>query len=240
MKSLELRRKVAQEISALRQEQAVIVVHGGGPVIEKNLSARQISSEFKRGLRVTTPEAMDVIEMAMARLSKELSQDLGQAVGLSGRDAQLMLGELMDPELGRVGQVTQVNTDLLKALLSVGYTPVIGCVAVDAEGEALNINADWAAGAVAGALGAPIIYLTDVDGVYRSYPDPSSLAPELSVAEVEQGIQAGWIAGGMIPKVEAARYALGRGAPSATIASGMQAGVLLQALSNNTGTRIVP
>ncbi|MBB6098330.1 acetylglutamate kinase [Deinobacterium chartae] len=240
MKSLELRRAVAAEIAALRAEEEVVVVHGGGPVIEANLKARGIESHFVRGLRVTPPEAMDVTEQALTRLSKELAQDLGEAVGLSGRDATLLLGERLDPELGRVGRVTQVNADLLRALLGVGYTPVIACVAVDAQGAPLNVNADWAAAAVAGALEAPIVYLTDVDGVYRAYPDPQSLAPQLTRAETLEGIAAGWIAGGMIPKVEAALAALEAGSPSATIASGMRAGVLAAARSGAAGTRLVP
>lgn len=240
MKSLELRRAITQEISHLRAQHQVVIVHGGGPVIEQNLKARNIPSEFKRGLRVTTPEVMDVTEQALTRLSKELAQDLGQAIGLSGRDMQLLLGNTIAEDLGRVGLIHTVNTDLLRQLLSIGITPVIACVGTDASGEPLNVNADWAAGAVAGALNAPIIYLTDVDGVYTRYPDPESLAPELTRAQIQQGIQEGWIAGGMIPKVEAALHALEKGAPSATITSGMRSGVLEQAVAGQSGTKIVP
>lgn len=240
MKNLELRRAVAREIAGLRVSLAVVVVHGGGPVIERELMARQIPSEFRGGLRVTSPEAMDVVEMALCQLNKQLSQDIGQAVGLMGRDSELLKADLLDPELGRVGRVAHVNADLLRTLLGAGLTPVIGSVAVGPDGEALNVNADTAAGAVAGALGQGVIFLTDVDGVYRSYPDPESRAASLSRAEVQQGIQDGWIAGGMIPKVQAALDALDRGAPHATIASGMQAGVLEQAAAGQAGTRITP
>lgn len=240
MKSLELRRAVAREIAALRAEQAVVVVHGGGPVIERELAARQIPSEFRSGLRVTSPEAMDVLEMALCQLNKQLSQDVGQAVGLMGRDAELLRAELVDPALGRVGRITGVNTELLQTLLGAGLTPVVGPVAVGDDGEALNVNADTAAGAVAGALGHGIIFLTDVDGVYRNYPNPDSRAPHLTRAEVLTGIEEGWIAGGMIPKVRAALDALDRGAPFAIIASGMQAGVLGAAARGEAGTRISP
>ncbi|MFC4456245.1 acetylglutamate kinase [Deinococcus sonorensis] len=240
MKSLELRRAVAGEIAALRQQQAVVVVHGGGPVIERELQRRSLESTFLEGLRVTSPDAMDVIEMALCKLNKELSQDVGQAVGLMGRDSQLLLGELLGDAWGRVGQVTRVNTALLHSLLAAGLTPVVGCVAVAPDGEALNVNADMAAGAVAGALQQDIVFLTDVDGVYRAYPDPDSRAAQLSRSEVEQGIAQGWIAGGMIPKVRSALYALDAGAPSAVIASGMTAGTLALAAAGEAGTRLVP
>lgn len=240
MKSLALRRVVAAEIAGLRASVPVVVVHGGGPVIERELAARGIASEFRGGLRVTTPEAMNVVEMALCQLNKQLSQDIGQAVGLMGRDSHLLRAELLDPELGRVGRITGVNADLIRTLLGAGLTPVIGSVAVGPDGEALNVNADTAAGAVAGALGEGIVFLTDVDGVYRNYPDPQSRAAGLTRAEVEEGIAAGWIAGGMIPKVGAALDALERGAAYATIASGMTAGVLEAAARGEAGTRIVP
>lgn len=240
MKSLDLRRAVAGEIAAMRAEYPVVVVHGGGPVIEKELVARNIKSEFKDGLRVTTPEAMHVVEMALCQLNKQLSQDVGQAIGLMGRDSHLLSAEVLDPSLGRVGRITKVNANLLKTLLGVGITPVVGCIAVGGDGNALNINADTAAGAIAGALGEGIIFLTDVDGVYRNYPDSASRASQLTRTEVEEGITAGWIASGMIPKVRAALDALDRGAPFAIIASGMNAGVLSAAAKGEAGTCIVP
>lgn len=240
MKSRELRRAVAGEIAALRSEYPVVVVHGGGPVIERELAARGLVSEFREGLRVTPPEAMNVVEMALCLLNKQLSQDVGAAVGLMGRDAGLLIAEVLDPALGRVGRVTGVNGALLRTLLGAGLTPVVGCVAVGQGGEALNVNADTAAGAVAGALGEGIVFLTDVDGVYRAYPDPASLAPHLTRAEAEGGIAGGWIAGGMVPKVRAALDALDAGAPFAVIASGMTAGVLTAAVGGEAGTRITP
>ncbi len=240
MKSLELRRAVAAEIAALRAEYALVVVHGGGPVIERELAARGVPSEFRDGLRVTTPGAMDVVELALTRLGKELAQDLGHAVGLTGRDDTLLRAEVLAPELGRVGRVTGVNAGLLRALLGAGLTPVVGSVAQGEDGGMLNVNADTAAGAVAGALGEGIIFLTDVDGVYRAYPDPATRAAQLTRAEAEAGIAVGWIAGGMIPKVRAALDALERGAPFATIASGMTAGVLAAAARGEAGTRLVP
>ncbi|WP_420595037.1 acetylglutamate kinase [Deinococcus sp.] len=240
MKSLELRRTVAFELAELRGEHPLIVVHGGGPFIERELELRGIRSEFVRGLRVTTPEAMAVVEMALGRLNKELSWEIGGAVGLMGHDCNLLIAEAIGGELGRVGRNVQVNAGLLRTLLAAKLTPVVGCVAVDREGAALNVNADTVAGAVAGALGEGVIFLTDVDGVYRNFPDPESLAGQLSRSEAEDGIAAGWIAGGMIPKVQAALDALSRGAAYATIASGMKAGVLGRAAVGQAGTRILP
>ncbi len=239
MKSLPLRRAIALEIADLRQTHRVVVVHGGGPVIERDLERLGIASNFLRGLRVTTPAALEVIEKALTMLSKELSQDIGQAIGLTGRDCQLLEAELLgEADLGRVGRVQRVNTNLLEVLLTAGLTPVIGCIAVDGNGEPLNVNADWAAGAVAGALGCPVIFLTDVAGVMRDHRDPSSTEPRLSATQAHDWIRDGIISGGMIPKVEAALQALERGALSATIASGMTAGVLQAALNGSSGTVI--
>ncbi len=240
MQSPELRRTIAAEIAALSGEWPLVVVHGGGPVIAAELERRGLASTFVRGLRVTTPEAMQVVEMALSQLNKELSQEIGQAVGLTGRDCQLLIGQALGSELGRVGRVQQVNAAVLRSLLGVGLTPVIASIAVDEQGQALNVNADTVAGAVAGALGEGVIFLTDVDGVYRHYPDPGSLLGQLSRAEAEQGLAEGWIAGGMIPKVQAALDALARGASYTTIASGMQSGVLTRAAQGKAGTRLVP
>ena len=251
MKSPELRQAVAREIGLLRRSMPVVVVHGGGPAIERELQARGLSSQFLDGLRVTTPEIMHVVEAALCQLNKELSQEVGNAVGLMGRDSGLLLGDLLDPaRYGRVGRVTHVNTALLHALLAAGITPVVGCVAVaqDSEiggsepggGAALNVNADTAAGAVAGAMRQGVVFLTDVNGVYRAYPDPGTLAPQLTRAEVQEGIAAGWIAGGMLPKVGAALSALDAGAPFAVIASGMDTGMVEAAAHGQAGTRLLP
>jgi len=240
MKSPELRRAVARELAALGREQPLVVVHGGGPVIERELALRGIKSEFVRGLRVTTPAAMQIVMMALGLLNKELSWEIGGALGLLGHDSRLLVAEPLGGELGRVGKIVSVNAELLRTLIDVNLIPVVGCVAADEHGEALNVNADTAAGAVAGALGEGVIFLTDVDGVYRRFPDPASRLEQLSRAEAEAGMQEGWIAGGMLPKVRAALDALARGASYATIASGMQAGVLRQAAAGEAGTRIVP
>ncbi len=240
MKNLELRRAIAQEIAGLRQTRRVVVVHGGGPVIERDLGRLGIESNFVRGLRVTTPEALEVIEKAITALSKELAQDIGLAIGLTGRDMQLLEAKVLEPELGRVGRVHRVNTELIQTLLAQDITPVIGCIATDKDGEPLNVNADWAAGAVAGMLNSEIIFLTDVSGVLQDPQDPSSLQAVLLEQQAKTWIDQGIISGGMIPKVEAALNALSMGAPKATIASGMKAGVLELAVAGLAGTTFSP
>jgi acetylglutamate kinase len=124
--------------------------------------------------------------------------------------------------------------------LAQNITPVIGCIAIDEHGEPLNINADWAAGAVAGKLGSEIIFLTDVTGVMQDPQNPSSLQPVLLEQQAKAWIEQGIISGGMIPKVEAALNALSMGAPKATIASGMKARVLELALAGKAGTTFSP
>ncbi len=239
MKSLELRRAVAQEISVLRTTRPVVVVHGGGPVIEASLTRLGIESHFLRGLRVTSPDAMDAIEASITKLSKELSQDIGGAIGLTGRDDHLLEATVMDAELGRVGRVERVNIELIRGLLAANLTPVIGCIAVETgDGRALNVNADWAAGSVAGALRCALVFLTDVPGVMRDPKEPDTLANALSSRDAKDWIGQGIISGGMIPKVEAALNALECGATSATIASGMVAGVLGKAADAMAGTTL--
>ena len=241
MKSDQLRRAVAQEIAALRATRPVVVVHGGGPVIEASLTRLGIESHFLRGLRVTSPDARDVIESAITKLSKELSQEIGASIGLTGRDDNLLEATVVDAELGRVGRVERVNVDLIQALLAANLMPVIGCIAVEiGDGRALNVNADWAAGSVAGALKSALVFLTDVPGVMRDPKEPDTLASALSSRDALDWIEQGIISGGMIPKVEAALNALERGATSATIASGMIAGVLSKAAQAQAGTTLKP
>jgi acetylglutamate kinase len=136
--------------------------------------------------------------------------------------------------------MTHVATDRLEALLASGLTPVLACLALDAEGAPLNVNADEVAGAVAGALRAPVAFLTDVAGVLDDPDDPASLLPTLRAADARARIADGRIAGGMIPKVEAALDALASGAPSASILDGRTPGAVAAALGEAGGTRLEP
>jgi len=234
------RREVAAAIrQAAHEGLGPIIVHGGGPFIARELEAAGLSHRFIRGLRVTTPEALVVVERTLTMLGKELAQEIGGAVGLTGRDAGLLLAEKFDRELGEVGRMVSVNAHLLRGLLELRVIPVIACLAVDAEGDPLNVNADEAAGAVASALDAPLLFLTDVSGVLDDPAKPDSLVPVLRRNEARQRIRDGRISGGMIPKVEAALKALDDGAASAVIADGRTRRNFLQALRGEAGTTLL-
>lgn len=241
MTDADLRRQVAATLGALaRAGRRLIVVHGGGPFIARALDAAGIVSRFVRGRRVTDVTSIGPVEAALTQLGKRLAQEIGDAVGLTGRDAGLLLASADDPELGRVGVMKRVRGDLLERLLAAGLTPVVACVALDAEGEPLNVNADEVAAAVAGTLGASLVLLTDVAGVLDDPADPASLQRELTREQVRARIEDGRIAGGMIPKVEAALEALARGAPRAIIADGRRPDRLSDVLEGIDGTRILP
>ncbi len=220
----------------------LVLVHGGGPRIGEWLSRMGFETRFHQGLRVTPPEQMEVVEMVLTALGKQLAQGLSQrgrpAIALSGRDGNLLKARVLEPTLGRVGEVTEVAQELLWKLLQAGLTPLVTPIGLDARGP-LNINADTAAGAVAGALRLPVVFLTDVVGVLQSPQNPTSRYPQLRRTQVQALIQGGIVSGGMIPKVEAALHALDRGAPWATIAKGGR-GVLPQVQAGQAGTRILP
>jgi acetylglutamate kinase len=234
-----VRAEVARAIGQAQAQHHPIVVHGGGPYIKTALEQAGITSTFVRGLRVTTAESLPIIESVLTRLGKELAQLIGDAVGVTGRDANLLVAQPLDTELGFVGQVTRVNSKLLRTLLDGGFTPVIGCLAENEAREGvLNVNADNVAGAVAGALGVPAVFLTDVPGVLEDPQDPASLLREVDTAGIRERIGNGRISGGMIPKVESALEALEHGAHYAVIADGRDAAGLRQALMGASGTRI--
>ncbi|GAA6736068.1 acetylglutamate kinase [Thermus oshimai] len=216
----------------------LVLVHGGGPRIGAFLERLGFPTRFEGGLRVTPPEQMEAVEMVLTLVGKELAQGLSQrgrpALALSGRDALLLRGRAL-PHLGRVGEVVGVEVRPLLALLEAGYTPLLAPIALDEAGP-LNVNADTAAGAVAGALGWPVVFLTDVEGVYRDPKDPASRLPHLTRAEALALKAEGVLQGGMIPKVEAALKALEAGAPWAAIARGGP-GVLSRVLGGEAGTR---
>lgn len=231
-----LRTAVARELSHVP---GAIVVHGGGPFIAQALAEAGIASHFVRGLRVTSAASLPVVERTLTQLGKVLAQEIGGAVGLTGRDASLLVAEPADPKLGFVGKVVSVNRPLLLGLLSLGLTPVVACLAETEGGGMLNVNADDAAGVVAGALSAPVVFLSNIPGVLDDPADPGSLLPSLSEADIRARIADGRISGGMIPKVEAALWALSAGAAFAVIADGREPEQLAATLAGARGTRIV-
>jgi acetylglutamate kinase len=208
-----------------------VVVHGGGPQISSMLAKLNIASEFKGGLRVTTPEAADVVRMVLVgQVGRELVGLINNhgpfAVGMSGEDAQLFTakrrwaeveGERVD--VGRVGDVASVNTAAVDDLIAAGRIPVVSTVALDHDGVLYNLNADTAAAALAEALGAQkLIVLTDVEGLYENWPDKDSLLRQITthqLAEMLPSLQAG-----MVPKMEACLRAVKGGVPQAHVIDG--------------------
>lgn len=233
----------------------VVVVHGGGPQIQAMLDRLGIASEFKGGLRVTTPEAMDVVRMVLTgQVSRELVGLINAhgplAVGMSGEDGGLfgarrrpgrVDGESVD--LGLVGEVRSVNPAAVRDLLAAGRIPVVSSVApdLDQDGTVLNVNADTAAAALATALGAhKLVVLTDVEGIYANYPDPDSLLSRMSVEEAENLLAR--VDAGMVPKLEACIRAVRGGVPQAHVVDGRSPhSLLLEVFTDSgVGTMILP
>ncbi len=212
----------------------VVIVHGGGRAIERMLKTLAVESRFVEGRRVTSPEAMAVVEMVLSGSSnKQLAAGLTAAgvpaIGISGRDGGLVEARLA-PELGRVGTPQRVNAAPLRALWDAGFLPVVSPVASGPDGEAVNVNADEAALAFAGAVGAQaLVYLSDVDGVRIGERTADSLTTE----EARLRIDDGTIAGGMALKVRVALEASAAGIPEVVIAG------KARLLGDFPGTRIV-
>jgi acetylglutamate kinase len=229
-----------------------VVVHGGGPQISAMLGRLGIVTEFRGGLRVTTPEAMDVVRMVLVgQVGRELVGLINEhgpfAVGLSGEDARLFTavrrtafvdGEAVD--VGQVGDVATVDTSAVDDLIAAGRIPVISTVAPDADGVLHNLNADTAAAALAIALGArKLVVLTDVPGLYADWPDTASLVSQISAADLEALLPT--LAAGMVPKMEACLRAVRGGVPAAHVVDGRVAhSTLLEVFtSEGFGTMVV-
>ncbi len=231
----------------------IVLVHGGGPEITKRLARLGIGTEFVNGLRVTTKEVMDEVEMVLAgTVNKELTLLMNkrgiEAVGVSGKDGNLIQAtkkmsyvddELVD--LGYVGEVVSINNDFLLSLINGGYLPIIAPIGVDSNYDTYNINADYVATAISTSLKAEkLVFLTDVDGLYRDFSDKSSLIKKLDTSECESIIESKQIDGGMIPKLECAKQAVKDGAHSVHFINGkLEHGLLLEIFTDEgIGTMI--
>jgi acetylglutamate kinase len=203
-----------------------VIVHGGGPAITSYMERLGMPVEFFDGLRVTSSEAMEVVKMVLVgKVNKELVTAINAhgrlAVGIAGDDANLIKARPISDRLGRVGEVTAIDTTVVRKLVADGFIPVIASVAIGDDGEACNINADLVAGELAAALNADkVIFLTDVDGLYADFGDKDSLISALSLEEVEEMIAYDRLASGMIPKVAACAHALRGGVSRAHILNG--------------------
>jgi acetylglutamate kinase len=218
-----------------------VVVHGGGPQIDDMLERLGKVPEFRDGLRVTDAETLDIARMVLnGQVNREVVSAINRhdhlAVGLSGEDAGLIVARQRHPDLGFVGDVTNVNPKILTTLLNAGFIPVISTIGAGADGQAFNINADSAAIAVAASLDAEkLIYLTDVPGVMADIHDPTSLISKMTASRARMLIADGVIVGGMIPKVEACLDAVDRQVPSAHILDGRIPHVTLLELFTDAG-----
>jgi acetylglutamate kinase len=239
---------VLDEIAALaRAGTAIVMVHGGGPQIDAALRDRGVPEERIEGLRVTSAGVRDVVESVLCgTVNKELVRHLlergARAFGFSGQDAAVLTARPMQAaagDLGFVGEPVAVDAALIRGLLALGLLPVIAPLGFDPQaGTALNLNADTAAGAIAGALGADAyVVLTNVAGVRRDRDDPASVIPRLTVPEAEGFLRDGTFSDGMRPKMRAAIDAVTHGARRALIAEAGRDGI--RAALAGAGTELV-
>ena len=225
----------------------VVVVHGGGPAINAELIIHNVETTISSGYRVTTPEVMHVVQETLSGsvLRTLTNKFIGfgvNAVGLSTGDGKIMRARKYQPtvggvssDIGLVGEAESMDTSLLHLLLDNGYLPIVSPVGVQSDGVALNINADLAAGSIAGSLGASeILFITDVAGIYRNWPDLTSLIDQISLVELTE--LAPTFSEGMVPKVKAVITALESGAKRARVIDGSKGFNLEQAFAGIGGT----
>ncbi|MDQ3640292.1 MAG: acetylglutamate kinase [Actinomycetota bacterium] len=225
-----------------------VVVHGGGPQIGELMQRLGMEPEFRQGLRVTDADTLDVARMVLVgKVNRDIVSAINVhgplAVGLSGEDAGLITASARDPELGYVGDVEAVNPGIIDRLLAEELVPVVATIGTDLEGQAYNINADTAAGAVAEALQAEkLVYLTDVAGVLRDVKNPFSLIPYASADELDKLVADGVLTGGMIPKIASCTQAVRNGVKHAHILDGRVPHALLLEMftRDGIGTMVSP
>lgn len=225
-----------------------VIVHGGGPAISGTLEKLGIETEFINGLRKTSEEVLDVVEMVLAgsinkQIVRRLTQAGATAIGLSGTDGAMIQAKpvAQAAEIGFVGDVTQVEAALINGVIEMGYIPVIAPIGIDEAGQRYNINADTAAGAVAAHLGADrLVVITDVPGIMKTVEGEKIVLPVISIEEIEEMIADGEIYGGMIPKVRAAIQCMEGGVAEVVIAQGTEPNVMRRlAAGEQLGTTII-
>jgi len=222
----------------------IVIVHGGGPAINKELEIHGVKSEMIGGLRKTTPEVFAVVQRTLCgEVQRKLVNQLialgVNAVGLTAGDGDVIRAKISKPELGLVGEVVSVNPDYLIAQMDLGITPVISPISITTDGQAVNMNADIIAGAIGGALKVDsVLFSTDVSGIYRNWPDKDSLIQSISVNELSEISKT--LEGGMIPKAEAAINAIKSGAKKVQIFDGRKVSSVELALQGEGGTLVSP
>lgn len=219
----------------------VVVVHGGGPQIGSMLKRLGVESRFVDGLRVTDAETLDVVRMVLVgKVNRDIVAALNVhgpiAVGVSGEDGSMLHASAASPELGFVGDIETVRTDVLDRLLAQDLVPVVATIGVDTEGQSYNINADTAAGAIADALGAAkLVYLTDIEGIRRDVEDTASLISTITAGDLQGLIADGTVSAGMIPKVASCVHAVKGGVGHAHILDGRVPHALLLEIFTDQG-----
>ena len=256
----ELKQKVMEDVSLLKYVgMRPVIVHGGGPDITQFLKKVGKQSAFVSGLRVTDEETVEIAEMVLdGKVNSDIVNMLNcrgvKAVGLSGKDAGLIkaskklatvydeAGKQANVDIGYVGQVAAIDTSILDTLLDNGYIPVIAPIGVGDDGESYNINADYVAAEIAGALQAEkLLLLTDTEGVYKDFEDKDTFISTLTVAEAKDYIKTGIISGGMIPKIEACLKSIEGGTNKVHIIDGRQPhSIILELMtSSGIGTQVI-
>ncbi len=251
MEDDELKKKFIEDVALLKLVGInIVIVHGGGRRINAMLDKVNLKVKFEQGQRVTDENVVEIVEMVLSgQINKDLAACLSahgiNAVGLSGKDSNLLKAEKKFAEsgdgsrhdIGFVGQIREVNKALLRDLIDTGYVPIISPVAGGYEGETFNVNADYAAGAVSGALKAEkFILLSDIKGLYTDIDDEDSFVPQISTDEIKRYISQGIISGGMIPKMQCCIDAIEKGANEVAIIDGRVAHSLLIEIFTNAGS----
>ena len=219
----------------------IVLVHGGGPAINKTLEKMQVESKFVDGLRVTDRETVDVVQMVLAgKVNKDLVCQIGNfgghAIGLSGMDGNMLKCKPLDDTHGYVGEITEVNMDVVEEALNHSFIPVISTIGYDEKGNCYNINADTAAAAIAGALKAEaLVSMTDIVGLLRDKDDDSTLIHKVFISDTPALIAEGIISGGMIPKIDSMTQALRQGVKKAFIIDGRVPHSILMELLTDEG-----
>lgn len=241
MENADLMRQVVGDLMLMKlMGLRIVLVHGGGKAINALLKQLDIPVKFERGLRVTDDQTMEAVQMVLiGKVNQTLVRGLNAygnvGVGISGADGMTFEVEQTDPALGRVGTITHVNTELIESVLDDGYIPVIASVGCGEDGF-YNINADVAASEVASALGADkLVYLTDVDGLFRDVEDEESLISRLTKSEAEELLGSGTLSAGIIPKISSVVEALKGGVKEVHLLNGTFLHALLLEVFTDAG-----
>lgn len=244
----ELPEQFFKNILKIQKEKRVmpLIVHGGGPMISSQLKKMGVVTTFVDGLRVTTNEVLDVVEMVLSgsinkQIVRKLTQCQVKAFGMSGVDGELLqaIPAKNVSKIGHVGEVKNVNAELITSITHQGYVPVISPLAIGADSERYNINADMAASAIARALEAPLCFISDIPGIYVEENGRRNTLHHTTSEQIEQLIEQKVIYGGMIPKVQAALQALTDCVPEVSIVNGKDPNHLIDFIDGKSvGTRI--